>query len=865
MLTKRNRILVIFLAFFAAQCATQQVATEEVTKTDESIETVTVESPYPDDHCFFHPTYVETPERHFDLIHTRIEGRLNWANQTFPANATLTLTPHHYPQQELLLDAKGMQIKTVKWVDSNATTLTHAYDNRYLTISFSETLKAGDTITLSIDYIAQPEEWARIDSLNPRTAKGLYFIDPLDTLPYYPRQAWTQGQTTGSSVWFPTIDHPNQRTTQEILITVADSMTTFSNGVLHRQIDLDNDLRQDHWLLDKPHAPYLAALAVGKFDMVTDTAGNVPIAYYMEPQWAPYAAEVFGSTKPMIPVFEDALGVPFPWPEYRQIAVRDFVAGGMENTGATIMYSNMNIDDRTLLDRDFEGLIAHELFHQWFGDMVTTESWPQLVLNEGMASYGEYIWARAAGGKDREQHEVFNDKTRYLDEVDRSGAAPIVRFYEPNPGRMFNRHTYQKGAQVWRMLENYLGRESFFAGLKHYLTDHAYQSVDLHDYRLAFEEVTGKDLLWFFDQWLIDEGHPIITIDYAEGPKKNQTTVTLSQRHIANPDAIYRLPIPIYVNNNMQWIDWHSRDTSMVFTAQPTDIRIDPDRTLLAEWEDNRTATMWEQAMLTGSFFERWEAFQYFSDSTTRNVAGQMLALQDSYWGIREMAINQIPTEGDGSDNFKQKLMQLAVNDPSSKVRSAALSRLLNFNDPALTSFYLNTTHDSSYGVVAKGLIGLTTYDQPAAMRIAPRFEDAPLQALTLAVGYVYAYTPVEDKSDFFLRQNHRINRGATAEWYGYIGNYFRKSKNANEIKEGMMLLKREALTQRSGQLARFAFTMMQRVRQGWQTELNELRLNKLENDRRTELEELDTWATKQLEAVIQNSQHELLQEETVD
>lgn len=864
MLTTRNRILVIFSTFFLIQCTSQQVLTQE-------------ESPAPtpapppatlsaeEHHCFFEPGYVETPTLTFDLVHTRLEGRLNWEDQTFPATATLRLTPHFYGQNTLTLDAKGMDIRTVACPSHPQIQVTQAYDQRHLQLAFSDSLFRGDTLTLEIDYVAQPEVWAQWDSLNPRTAKGLYFIDPLDTLPYYPRQAWTQGQATGSSVWYPTIDHPNQRMTQELLITVADSMTTFSNGELVAQKPLPNGQRQDHWRLDQPHAPYLTALAVGQFDIVTDTAGSVPLAYYMEPEWSPHAAAVFGATKPMMTVFEETLGVPYPWPVYRQIAVRDFIAGGMENTGATIMYDNMNVDASTLMDRDFEGLIAHELFHQWFGDMVTTESWPQLVLNEGMASYGEFVWARAAGGKDREQYEAQNDKRRYLAEVYQGRPASIVRMYEPRPGAMFNRHTYQKGALVFRMLENYLGREAFFAGLKYYLQTHAYQAVDVHDMRLAFEEVSGKDLLWFFDQWLYDAGHPIIRVSYAEGSTPNQTEVALEQIHLTDTNQVYRLPLPIYVKGNLQWIDWHSADTTLFFEAATVDIRVDPDRTVLAEWQDERSKAMWESAMLQGSYAERLEALTYFSDSATFNAAGQMLALQDKFWALRVAAIRAIEPAGSSGETFKQKLMQMAVNDPNSRVRSAALSRLLNYSDPALTSVFMDATRDSSYAVIAQGLIGLTTFDQQAAMRQAPRYEDAPLQALILAVGYVYAYTPVEGKGDFFLRRNHRINRGATAEWYGYIGSYFRKSKDPEEVRLGMQLLQREVQTQRSGQLAAFAFNMMQRIRQGWLTELNELRINDLQNERREALEELEAWSVLKMKKLIENSPHATIQKEEIN
>lgn len=843
-----RRTFIIFSLFLFTFCTTTQTAST----TDSSSaarKTSPPENPAgwspAEAQWLFMPGYTSTPPRKMDLVHMRLEGFPHWVDATFPATATLTLTPHFYPQTSVSLDARGMLINEVKI--AGAPTTQYTYDQNHLHIPFIDTLFRGDTITLTINYVARPELLRqRPDSLG-RVQTGLHFIDPHDTIRSLPRQVWTQGQTSGAGSWFPTIDHPNQRMTQEIIVTVADSLTTFSNGQLIKsRLHMDGQ-RTDHWQLDKPHPPYLAALAIGTFAIAADTAAGVPLYYYVDPPFARHAKQVFGATAPMMELYVDKLNTPFPWPAYRQVAVHEFVAGGMENTGATIMYSRMNTDTRSLLDRNFEGLIAHELFHQWFGDLVTTESWPQLVLNEGMASFGEYIWYRHKDGPDGEQYHAYRDRLAYFEEA-ADTTLPVLRYYLNNPGQMFNRHTYQKGALIFRMLEDYIGRDAFWEGLSRYLKRHAYQPVDVDQMRLAFEEVSGMDLRWFFNQWMLSDGHPTIEIRYAT--HANGTHIFLSQTH---PDAakIYRLPITIYTPGHQYFLDWHSRDTMIAVEASPEEIHVDPERLLVAEYQDNRTSKMHEIALQSGSIFERILAINYFSDSATYHAPALLLAMQDPYPEVRKMAINKVQPQGGEASAVRSKLIQMATQDPEAQVRSTALMRLLSFDSDALEPLYQKALSDSAYGVQSSGLIGLTQIAPEKAAAAATAFENTLSGRLRNAVAYTYAYTTTTAKDDFFYAKDYLYTGFERLEWLDYFTTYFQRVKDTARLRAAIQLIAKDVQKNRYNYVSYMAFKMIQRLRSSWQTEMLELEENGTDPERLKAWVDLDQWTESLLTELL--------------
>ncbi|HCB45356.1 MAG TPA: peptidase, partial [Algoriphagus sp.] len=441
--------------------------------------------------------YQASATRKVDILHTELDLSFDYQKTAVIGIAKISLTPFAKSQKTVTLDAKDFELGKISGkTRGQESNLNYRYNQKQVEIHLPEALNPGDTLLLTIAYTAFPERNSGQGSEAITDTKGLYFIDPMDTIPGKPRMIWTQGETEHNSKWFPTIDKPNERFTQTIHLTVADSLVTISNGVLTKQTKLDNGMRKDTWELRIPHAPYLAAIAIGDFGKVEAKHEDLPLAYYVEKGYEKGAEKVFAHTPEMMAFFEKKLGVKFPWPKYDQIVVRDFVSGAMENTTASIFMEELRLTEREAIDSEWDYIIAHELFHQWFGDYVTAESWSNLTLNEAFANYSEYLWNEYKNGKDEAKLKLITEKETYFQEA-LSKKVNLIRFYYEDNEDMFDSHSYSKGGVILHMLREYVGDELFFQSLNNYLTTHALSSVEVHDLRLAFEKTTGEDLNCF--------------------------------------------------------------------------------------------------------------------------------------------------------------------------------------------------------------------------------------------------------------------------------------------------------------------------------------------------------------------------------
>ena len=386
-----------------------------------------------------------------------------------------------------------------------------SFEKKILSIDLDKEYTRRDTFNIFIEYTAKPDELKVEGSSAIKDAKGLYFINPDGEEAAKPRQIWTQGETESNSCWFPTIDSPNERMTQEIYITVDTNFVTLANGLLIYSAENGDGTRTDYWKQELPHAPYLAMMAIGEYAVVKDTWRDIEVNYYVEPEDEKYAMLNFGNTPEMLEFYSNLLGVDYPWEKYSQVVVRDFVSGAMENTSATLHGEFVLRNDREYLDRNHEDIIAHEIFHHWFGNLVTCESWANIPLNESFATYGEYLWEEYKYGSDAADHHLQKDLQQCLrsrKQVD------VIRFDYDDKEDMFDSHSYAKGGRILHMLRKHVGDEAFFESLKHYLSANKFAAVEIHDLRLAFEKVTGEDLNWFFNQWFLSPGHPKLVINY---------------------------------------------------------------------------------------------------------------------------------------------------------------------------------------------------------------------------------------------------------------------------------------------------------------------------------------------------------------
>ncbi len=514
----------------------------------------------------------------FDMTSIDLSVKFNWSEQRLIGDALLTIQPRFYEQDSVVLDARGFDINSVT---SEGVELLYRYDSLKLTVLFNSTLTRKTPCTLRIQYVAKPNELPSGGGSAITEDKGLYFINPLG-VEDKPMQIWTQGEPEANSCWVPIIDAPNQKIRQVMRITVADTFKTVSNGQLTEQLWNLDGTRTDVWEQKMPHSAYLMMMAVGDFAVVRDSSvGPIEVAYYVEPAFKQHAKAVFGNTPEMISFFSTRLGVDYPWDKYSQVVVRDFVSGAMENTSASIFMEQLQITSRETLDKNWDYIIAHELFHHWFGDYVTCESWSNLALNESFANYSEYLWLDYKYGIDMAESHRFDELQGYLGES-RHKRVPIIRYNYHQPDDMFDAHSYNKGGLVLHMLRDYLGDEAFFESLRNYLETNAYKNTEVHHLRHSFEETTGKDLMWFFDKWFMAPGHPELGMDVTRVGDSLEIMIRQTQDSIYSPVFEFPLSIGLYggksstiktwVDSRVHTIKFECPDTNSVVVLNPNGI-----------------------------------------------------------------------------------------------------------------------------------------------------------------------------------------------------------------------------------------------------------------------------------------------------
>jgi aminopeptidase N len=672
--------------------------------------------------------YRATVEKKHALVHTKLEAGFDIPKAQLNGKVWLTLKPHFYASNEVELDAKGMDIKEVAIVKGTARTkLKYDYDGMTLKVMLDKTYKGGEAYTVYIDYTAKPNEFKVKGSAAISDAKGLYFINEKGEDKTKPTQIWTQGETEGTSVYIPTIDRPNQKTTQEFYLTVPSKWLTLSNGKLMSQKPAANGLRTDYWKMDLPHAPYLFFIGAGDFAVVKDTWKGKDVWYYVDKEYESTAKKIFGLTPEMMTFFSKITGVEYPWVKYSQMTAHDYVSGAMENTTATLHQEGAQQDARELTDGNgWEGTIAHELFHQWFGDYVTTESWSNLTVNESFANYSELLWDEYKYGKDKAGFTQYQAMSGYLQSG--SEKKDLVRFYYSDKEDMFDAVSYNKGGRILHMLRNFVGDSAFFKSLNLYLTTNKFKAAEAHQLRLAFEEITGKDLNWFFNQWYFSSGHPTLDINYSydEATQKAKVIVKQTQK-----DKIFKLPVAIDIYNGSSktrhnvWVENAVDSFEFVSTSKPDLVNFDGDKVLLCTKKENKTLDNYvHQYKHAGLYLDRREAVDFVSKKLDdpKAVEFMKLALTDKFDRIRNLALQRI-------DIKKAKLMEavepMVVNiiqkDPSRMTKSIAVDKLAETKKADYKQLYTSLVNDSSYTLSGSALNALEKVDNAAALVEAKR------------------------------------------------------------------------------------------------------------------------------------------------
>ena len=518
-------------------------------------------------------------DRVVDVLHMKVDVRLDVPNKRVIGTVTHTVAPMNDGVVAAEFDAIDMEIQSVLVAKQPAI---YRYDGAKLFVELG-TRKKGQEVTVAIQYTATP----RI---------GLYFIQPDEGYPEKPVQVWSQCQDEDTRYWIPCFDHPSEKQTTEMIATVPGTWFALSNGRLLQEKKNKDGTKRFHWHQDRPHSTYIITLAAGEFSQIKASHNGLTVDYFVEPKDVESGELTFKNTPEMIRVFEEITGVAYPWAKYSQIVVRDFVFGGMENTSATTMTETILLDKKATKDYSSDPLISHELAHMWYGDLLTCRDWSHGWLNESFATYMEMLWDERFLGVDEYRRGAIENTELYVEERYRR---PIVTNVFNEPIDIFDRHLYEKGSVVLHTLRGVLGDDQFFRSIQRYTRDNQERSVITQDLVNAIAAETGRNLEWFFDQWVYRPGHPEFKVGWSWDDDARLATVSVKQTQGTDDGtpAVFRAPLTIDFRKGRAKpvafkVEVNQREQTFVFplAAKPDLCRFDPYNWVLKELDFEKSS-----------------------------------------------------------------------------------------------------------------------------------------------------------------------------------------------------------------------------------------------------------------------------------
>ncbi|HJZ84107.1 MAG TPA: M1 family aminopeptidase [Polyangia bacterium] len=656
------------------------------------------------------------PDRLYDIRHQKLEIELDFERRSIAGTATLSVAPLAPDARHLVLDAVEMEIVSVAVAGAPAT---FDYDGAKLRIRMPAQTPPPSDIEVRIGYQATPR-------------RGLYFIAPEPAYPDKPRQVWSQGQDEDSRFWFPCFDAPHEKATSELIVTVPEGMVAISNGRL-----IERRGGRFHFRMDVPHSPYLVALVAGELIELRDQWEDIELFYYVSPGREDDAQRALGGTPAMMGFFSRYLGVRYPYPTYRQVCVHDFIFGGMENITATTLTADTLHDARAHIDFTSDPLVAHELAHQWFGDLLTCRDWSEGWLNEGFATYLQALWTEESLGASEFDLERAERIEAYLREDAERYRRPIVTRVWEEPIEIFDRHLYDKGAAVLHMLRRRLGEDGFRAALRHYLEKHRAGVVETRDLARAIEEVTGRNCDRFFDQWVYGAGFPDLRVHVEWDDDFGGMRVEIVQTQGDPPSFEIETAALAEIDGEWRRIPLALREPRHLFhlplDGRPTGFVLDPGRDLLARWDIEKPAGLWRRELSSAprAIDRAAAAAGVAKESSPQAVRALGEALrEDAFWGVRAACARALGSLR--TDAARDALVAALAAEEHARARRAVARALGEFRGdlaaaaaapataPAAAALErLARAGDPSYYVEAEAVLALCRTRAPQALEMA--------------------------------------------------------------------------------------------------------------------------------------------------
>ncbi|MFC2128771.1 M1 family aminopeptidase [Bacteroidota bacterium] len=633
--------------------------------------------------------------REFDAIHYKISLNVDLDKKMLTGKNQITMKPLNNNLDKCILDAKYLDVSKV--IDNKGQELHFEQKDDQVFIKFNRSYNRTETIQFTISYMLD------------KPTLGLRFIDES---PINPRLVSSDCFPNKARQWIPCYDYPNDKVTNEMIVTVDKEYKVLSNGKLVGvKENTSNGTKTWHWSQELPHSTYLFNLCIGDYEVIEDSLGSLPINYWVYHYHAEDAKRSFRKTPQMISFFNKLYNYDYPWAKYDQV-ITPYMGGGAEATTATLLGEGAVTDKFAEQDFSYERVIAHEIAHQWWGDLITLRSWEHTWLNESFGTYSDYMYTRNEYGEDVGAYDLLGKKNQYLNEAHNRYIRPIVFNRYDSPGQNFDSHTYPKGANVLHLLRYIIGDDAFFRTLSAFLHQHEFKPVDTHDFMKTVKEVSGKNMDWFFEQYIFSPGHAIFEINKKWDEQRKTLVINILQKQDSLPAVpIYTVPVnlgfsfedkkivkEVWLKNKMETFEFE-------FDSEPLMVRFDEGNYLLKEWSykkpiqellyqaenDDVIGRLWAVNEL-GSYGENQTAVDLWSDR----------AVNDSFWAIRRAALLKL-----GQYSLKEniKLIIAATKDENSKVRQSAIRLLGNLKDPSMVKLFKNVyKSDDSYVVQAEAI-----------------------------------------------------------------------------------------------------------------------------------------------------------------
>ncbi len=656
--------------------------------------------------------YHANRERSYDLTHCRAEIRFDFGERRVHGKATLAFEPLR-PIREVALDAVLLEVESVVL---EGAAVDFAIEGKTLRVSLPEDKGRGERFSFTVTYSATPRS-------------GMYFQpDRSDPSRYF---VSTYGEGGLHANWLPIYGGVNDKFSTEMLVTVPEPYVAISNGRLVGIQPGDGGWRTYHWLQELPHSNYLISIYAGDFEegklepaLGDDPSKAVPQSYWVPRGRLAEGAHAFRNTTRMVNHFSELLDYPYPWDKHDQIAVPDYAVGAMEHTGVTghnasvlrtedapVDFSTPNFDSYHT-DWSADKTIAHELAHHWFGDNLTCRNLSHLWLNESFASYLMMLWDEELHGPDELDLDVDLARRHYFDYVATEHVIrPLEYRYFDDPETIYNtEHTYLKGAAVLHMLRGVLGDEAFFRALGDYLKKHEFGNVESTDFKIAIEESTGKNLGWFFDDWITGGGHPVFEVEYRylEDLKMIDLEVGQVQALVAG-QGLFKLPVEITIATESAtrketiWIEKDSGNFLLPSAEKPWMVSFDGRGSLVAEIRF--TGKELDELLYQASHDAVPGRLRALRQLAARFPgAPETLQLLDEtisapgYWGLKAEAALLL---GSVRTAAAEQLAVRALESPDYRVRKAAVLALPHFATPEAKELLLHAVRSDPHSDVA--------------------------------------------------------------------------------------------------------------------------------------------------------------------